>query len=374
MSDLIVSFGLTLVGFIGLILGGELLVRAASALASVMRISPLVIGLTVVAFGTSAPELAVTVQSAWADAADLAVGNVVGSNIANVLLVLGLAALIAPLSVHSRVVRIDVPLVVLASAGLWLMSLDGRVGRFDGLLLCTLLAAYLVWSVRQGKQEAREVQAELAQLVPLPADRGILGGVRHLLVLLVGLILLTMGARLLVMGAVDIARVLGVGELVVGLTVVAIGTSLPEVVTSVLASLRGQRDIAVGNVIGSNLFNILAVLGIGSLVAPSGIPVPRAALAMDLPIMIATAVVCLPIFFTGMRIDRLEGAAFLGYFVAYIAYVGMRATQAPFVSRFEIAMIAFVIPLTLLAIGFSLYQCRARRRMNPGADSLPPDA
>ncbi|MBK1721016.1 calcium/sodium antiporter [Thiocystis violacea] len=362
MPDWILSLGLLLIGFAGLIGGGEFLVRSASGLAAIMRISPLVIGLTVVAFGTSAPELAVTLQSAWAGAADLALGNVVGSNIANVLLVLGISAAIAPLAVHSRIVRIDAPLVVGASIGLWLMSLDGRIGRLDGLVLFALLIGYLVWSVRQGKTEAGEIQREFAATPPHAGQARAPDLLKQIALLLTGLLLLALGARLLVMAAVDIARVFGVSELVIGLTVVAVGTSLPEVVTSVIASRRGKGDIAVGNVVGSNLFNILAVLGLAALLAPGGISVSRAALSMDMPIMIATAVVCLPVFFTGMRIDRLEGAIFLAYFLVYITYVVMRASQASFIARFEVAMLAFVIPLTLIALAFSVQQSRARQR------------
>ncbi|NEV62879.1 calcium/sodium antiporter [Thiorhodococcus minor] len=361
MPDWIVSLLFVLLGFAGLIGGGDSLVRSASALAAIMRISPLVIGLTVVAFGTSAPELAVTLQSSWSGATDLAVGNVIGSNIANVLLVLGVAALVAPLAVHSRVVRIDVPLVILASAALWVLASNGRLGWIDGSLLSGALLAYLVWSVRQGKREAREVQDELVEVLHLEGLRKGHYLIRQIGLLLAGLLLLAVGARLLVMGAVDLARVFGVSELVIGLTVVAIGTSLPEVVTCILASLRGKGDIAVGNVVGSNLFNILAVIGLGALVSPRGIPVSPEALAIDMPIMLATAVACLPVFFTGMRIDRREGAVFVLYFVAYIAYVVMRATHAPYLARFEVAMLGFVIPLTLIALGFSLWQCRVRR-------------
>lgn len=368
MPDWIISLAFVLVGFLGLIWGGELLVRSASALAAIMRISPLVIGLTVVAFGTSAPELAVTLQSVRSGAADLAVGNVVGSNIANVLLVLGLAAVVAPLAVHSRIVRIDVPLVIAASVGVWLLASNGRLGWIDGTLLTGVLAAYLLWSVRQGRREARDVQEELAATPPAEVK----GPGRYLLrqigLLLVGLLLLSVGARLLVMGAVDLALALGVGELVVGLTIVAVGTSLPEVVTSIIASLRGKGDLAVGNVVGSNLFNILAVLGLGALLAPRGIPVAQDALSMDMPIMVATAIACLPVFFTGMRIDRLEGGFFLAYFLAYLAYVVLRATGAPQTAGFEVAMLAFVLPLTLAVLGFSLWQARRGRREESADD------
>ncbi|WP_240905877.1 calcium/sodium antiporter [Thiorhodococcus mannitoliphagus] len=360
MPDWIVSLLFVLMGFAGLIGGGQYLVRSASALAAIMRVSPLVIGLTLVAFGTSAPELAFTVQSAWSGATDLAVGNVVGSNIANVLLALGLAALAAPLVVHSRVVRFEVPLVILASVALWLLASNGRLGWIDGSLLTGALVVYLAWSVRQGKREAREVQEALVEVLHLEGLRKGHYLIRQVALLLTGLLLLAVGARLLLMGALDLALVFEVSELVIGLTLVAVGTSLPEVVTCIIASLRGQGDIAVGNVVGSNLFNILAVLGLGALISPRGIPVSPQALSIDMPIMVATAVVSLPVFFSGMRIGRLEGAVFVLYFLAYIAYVATRATQPPYLASFEFAMLGFIIPLTLAALGFSLWQRRAR--------------
>ncbi len=375
MSDSAISVIQILIGFVALVGGGELLVRGASQLAAAVRISPLVIGLTVVAFGTSAPELAVTVQAAWAGSSELALGNVVGSNIANVLLILGISALIVPLSVQSRIVRTDLPLVIAASVGLWLISLTGVVSRVEGLLMFSALVVYVVWSIRAGRQESAEVQAEFDAAAPheQTAGRGRLVG--HLGLVVAGLVLLGVGANQLVGGAVSIARLLGVSELVIGLTIVAVGTSLPELVASAVAGLRGQRDIAVGNVVGSNLFNILGVLGLGAVVAPAGIAVPDAALHLDLPIMVATAVVCLPIFFTGGRISRREGALFLGYFFAYIGYVVMNATHAEHLRSFEVAMLGFVIPLTVAGIAVSLLQCYKRRRARLSAGGTkPPDS
>lgn len=355
MSGTLVSAIQILIGLAGLVAGGELLVRGAAALAVAARITPLVIGLTVVAFGTSAPELAVTVQAAWAGAPELAVGNVVGSNIANVLLILGSSALLAPLVVQSRVVRIDVPLMIAGSIGLWLLVLDGSVGRLDGLILFSALIGYLIWSVIQGKKEGAEIQEEFAEALPHDGSNG--GYIaRQSGLIIAGLLILVIAARLLVGGASEIARALGVSELVIGLTIVAVGTSLPELVTSVVASARGQRDIAVGNVVGSNLFNILAVLGLGALVAPQGIRVAEQVIRLDLPIMIATAVACLPIFFTGRRINRMEGGLFVFYYIAYTSYVVMGATGNAHTRSFELAMVAFVIPLTVMAIGFSVFQ------------------
>ena len=259
-------------GLASLIAGGELLVRGATRLAAAMKISPLVIGLTVVAFGTSSPELAVSVQSAFAGNADIALGNVVGSNIFNVLFILGLSALIVPLVVSSRLIRWDVPLMIVASVLLLLLGLDGRIGRLDGLLLFSGLLAYTFWCVRQSRRESSEVKAEFAQEMPVSkASRTAL--LVQIGFIIGGLILLGLGSRWLVGGSVFIATRLGVSELIIGLTIIAAGTSLPEVVTSIMAAWRGERDIAVGNVVGSNLFNILCVLGLTGAIAPSGVAI-----------------------------------------------------------------------------------------------------
>jgi cation:H+ antiporter len=370
---MIFSFGLIVLGLTGLLVGGELLVRGASELATAARISPLIIGITVVSFGTSTPELAVTVQAAQTGSPGLAIGNVVGSNIANVLLILGAAALVTPLAVESRIVRVDVPMIFAASLGLWLLSLDGSLGHWDGALLFAVLVVYLIWSVQQGKGEAEEVRQDYTGTIKSEDSRAhgpalarpAAQLIRQGLFILGGLILLVIAARAMVTGASEIARAYGVSELVIGLTVVAIGTSLPEFVASVVASSRGQGDIAVGNVVGSNLFNILAVLGIGAMVAPDGIPVSRDAIRLDIPIMIAVTLACLPLFFTGCRISRTEGGVLLGYFVAYTAYVTMGATDATYTRSFEIAMVGFVIPLTVMALAFSIYQSvQSRRRQS----------
>ncbi len=366
MPDLLISSGQILLGLVGLIIGGDLLVRGASKLAAAAKISPLVIGITVVSFGTSAPELAVTVQAAHAGAPELAVGNVVGSNIANMLLILGVAALIAPLAVQSRIVRVDLPMIFGAAVALWLMALDGAISWLDGAVLFAALAGYLVWSVKQGSGEQADVQQEFADAADRktrqPEGGKAMRLAKQVFLLVVGLIILVIAARSMVAGSTEIARHFGVSDLVIGLTVVAIGTSLPELVASVVASWRGQADIAVGNVVGSNLFNILAVLGIGAMVAPDGIPVSRDALHLDTPIMIAVTFACLPVFFTGCRINRAEGAVLVGYFIAYTTYVVMGATDASYTRSFEIAMLGFVVPMTVLAIGYSVYQSMRLRR------------
>lgn len=338
-----------------LIAGAELLVRGASRLAVAAGISPLVVGLTVVAFGTSAPELAVTVGAAWSGQADVALGNVVGSNIGNVLLILGLSAVVAPLVVSQRLVRLEVPLMIGVSVLTLLLALDGRIGRADGLLLFAGIVIYTVFAVRQSRREEAAVRTEYAEAIPGEAPSKVRWGL-DVGAIVAGLVLLVLGARWLVAGAVAAAAALGVSELVVGLTVVAMGTSLPELATSVLAAVRGQRDIAVGNVVGSNIFNLLAVLGLGGIVAPAGVPVAEAALSFDLPVMIAVAVACLPIFFTAHCISRWEGWLFLAYYGAYVAYLVLDSAEHDALPAFSTALAWFALPLTAVTLAVLSYR------------------
>ena len=246
-----------------------------------------------------------------------------------------------------------------ASVLLLLLSLDGRLSRWDGALLFTLLVIYIVWTIRESRKAVKVVKAEFAEQFGVK-------GRNHLLIqlafLVTGLALLVVGAHFTVEGCVTIATRLGASELIIGLTVVAIGTSLPEVVTSVVASYRGERDIAVGNVIGSSMFNILAVLGLGSLVAPQGIDVPLNAIQFDMPVMIAVAVVCLPIFFVGHRIARWEGGLLLGYYFAYISYLILHATGHGLGRVLGVVMVLFVIPLTVITILIAVYRYWQRER------------
>ena len=338
-----------IVGLLALIAGAELLVRGASKLALSFGISPLVVGLTVVAFGTSSPELAVSVKSAWSGQVDIALGNVVGSSIFNVLFILGLSALITPLLVAQQLIRQEVPVMVGASFLLLALAWDGGISRWDGALLFGLLLAYLVFVIRQSRRENRSIDAEYAQEFG-DGRRWDRHWSVQLLLIAGGLALLVMGSDWLVGAAVVFAKQLGLSELVIGLTIVAAGTSMPEVATSVVAALRGERDIAVGNVVGSNTFNILCVLGLSSLVAPASLTVPVSMLSFDLPVMIAVAVACLPIFFTGNLIARWEGALFLGYYVAYTAYVVMAAQSHDALTGYGFVMTTAVLPLTVVTL------------------------
>jgi cation:H+ antiporter len=350
---------------LGLLLGGaELLVRGAATLAARVGISPLVVGLTVVAFGTSAPELAVSIQSALAGQADIALGNVVGSNVFNVLFILGVSALVAPLVVSRQLVRIDVPVMIALTLACWALAADGRIARWEGILMAAALVGYTGVQIRLGSREPgagdpRPGDSDLPGVPPLAEARAA-GIPRQLAFIIAGLGMLVLGSRWLVSGAVQAATSLGISELVVGLTIVAAGTSLPEVATSILASIRGERDIAVGNVVGSNIFNLLGVLGLSAALAPGGVVVPASALAFDLPVMAAVAVACLPIFFTGRIIARWEGFVFVAYYAAYVAYLILRAAQHDSLEVFGGVMLLFVVPLTVLTL--LLVIVRERRR------------
>lgn len=337
-------------GLVILIAGAEALVRGASRLAAAIGISPLVVGLTVVAFGTSAPELAVSIKSSLSGHTNIAVGNVIGSNIFNVLFILGLSALIVPLSVSQQLVRLDVPLMIAISVFVLFLGYDGTLNRIEGSILFLGLVTYILFLVFQSRREGKQVQDEYAQ--EYGANKGAMARqlLMNVVLVLGGLGLLILGSRWLVDSATMIAQYLGVSELIIGLTIIAAGTSLPEVVTSIVASIKGERDIAVGNAIGSNIFNILSVLGLSAIVAPDGIEVSQAVLRFDMPVMIAVAFACLPIFFTGYLIARWEGALFLGYYLAYMLYIILAATQHEFLTFFSTVMLYFVIPPTVLTL------------------------
>jgi cation:H+ antiporter len=354
-----------ILGLIALVAGAELLVRGASKLALSFGISPLVVGLTVVAFGTSAPEMAVSVQSAWSGQVDIALGNVVGSNIFNVLFILGASALIVPLVVHQQIIRQEVPVMIGASLLLWAMAADGGISRWEGMLLASLIFAYTFVIIRQSRRETAAIKAEYEEAFDGPAKSWEAHWSMQVLLILAGLTLLVLGANWLVEAAVTFAKHLGVSELVIGLTIVAAGTSLPEVATSILAAIRGERDIAVGNVIGSNIFNILAVLGISASVAPGDLAVAPAMLAFDLPIMVAVAVVCLPVFFNGSCIRRWEGVLFLALYVAYTLYLILHATGHDALQGYSAVMGAFVLPL--LAVTLIVLAVRHWRLTHPGS-------
>lgn len=322
MSSLM-ALGLFTLGIVLLVIGAELLVRGASALAAAVGLSPLVIGLTVVAFGTSAPEMAVSVQAAYAGLADIAVANVVGSNTFNVLAILGLSAAVIPLAVASQLLKFDLPIMVIVSLLLCAIAYTlGEVGRGVGITFIVLLVAYtgtLIWLGR--REAARESAASAARDEPAKPKASIGSMVLSVVFILVGLGLLVFGTHWLLEGATVLAKAMGVSDLVIGLTLVAAGTSLPELATSIVAAVRGQRDIAVGNVVGSNVFNILGVLGIAATLSPTAIVIAPQVLRVDLPVMLLVAIVAVPVFITGRVVSRVEGLLFIAAYVAYTIYL-----------------------------------------------------
>lgn len=336
-----------LAGFVILVYGADWLVEGASRLALRLGMTPLVVGLTVVAFGTSAPELAVSVTSALSGQADLAVGNVVGSNIANILLILGVSALVAPLAVHQQLIRLDVPIMVGASVLFYVLAVDGELGMWDSVLLAGSVVAYVVFLIRESRAGknlvAPEYEADLSDEAASPGSMA-----SNLGYVLLGFVGLVVGSRALVTGAVAIATDLGVSELVIGLTVLAIGTSLPELATSVVAASRGQRDIAVGNVVGSNIFNLLSVLGFTGLASLGNVPVSAEALRVDIPVMLAVTIACLPIFRSGFVVSRLNGALFLGGYALYLGYLLMVARASPQLAFFQSAVLEGLLPLLVI--------------------------
>jgi cation:H+ antiporter len=346
---------LILAGLATLVAGAELLVRGASRLAAAAGVAPLIIGLTVVAFGTSAPELAVSVHAGLTGRPDIALGNVVGSNIFNVLCVLGISALITPLVVARQLIRLDVPIMIAVSVLAWVLAAGGSISRAEGAFLVAGIFAYTLFLLIKARKEGVQKTAPNAGA----AGRGRRPVLPAAVAVLVGLGALVVGARWLVIGASGLARQLGASELMIGLTIVAAGTSLPELATSAVASLRGERDIAVGNIVGSNIFNVLAVLGAAGL-ASGGVTVAPAALHFDMPIMVAAAVVCLPVFFTRGEISRWEGVLFLGYYAAYVIYLVLNAQHAPALPYFDAVIWRLVVPLTVLALLVSLVRSRPR--------------
>lgn len=352
MTWLLLALGLLL-----LVFGADLLVKGAARLAGNFGVPALVIGLTVVAFGTSAPELAVSVKAAYSGQPELAIANAVGSNIFNVLFILGIAALVSPLVISRQLIRQDVPLMVGVSLLATLMALNGNINRLEALVLFSGLIAYTTFLFYQGRKQGvdaadDDVATMLASKVPTW---------QNLLLVVGGLALLVIGARWLVQSAVEIAIMFGVSEAVIGLTIVAAGTSLPEVVTSVVATVRGQRDIAVGNVVGSNIFNILCVLGLSGLVSPTPLLAGEQLAMLDIPVMLGVAILCVPFFFTDAMVDRIEGGMFLLLYVAYLSYmIGLSLTQ-PYLPTLQSGIVFGLLPLVLIYIAYSLWHSLRRR-------------
>ena len=339
------------VGLVLLIIGAEGLVRGATALAGRAGIPPLLIGLTVVALGTSSPEVVVTVHAALDGHPDLAMGNVVGSNLFNGLFILGLAALFGPLKVTLPVIQRDVPLLIAASLLVLGLSLNGSLGRGEGVVLLTMAVVYTLHLAGAGIRASR-ADADLTSAAGKGSRmREAYPGILPSLLLSVGGVVgLAWGASWVVQGASGIAETFGVPEPIVGLTVLAAGTSLPEVATALVAGLRGRGDLAVGSVVGSNLYNLFLVLGAGAVLAPGALPVAESLIAFDLPLMLAAAVALLPFAATGHRIDRWEGAVFLFYWFAYLTLLLLEVMGHPVRDTLWILFVAFLVPITLMTL------------------------
>lgn len=297
-------------GLIGLFIGGEGLIRGSASLSLRVGISPLVVGLTVVAFGTSSPELLVSLKAAVDGNSTIALGNVIGSNIANIALILGIAALIRPLQVHANVIKREIPIMIGASVLLILFLLNGTLGLAEGLIFIVLLVAYTVISIIISLKENKEIENEFEEGLKSKLNIPL-----SVLFIVFGLAFLFFGADLFLKGAVALAKILNVSDAIIGLTVVAVGTSLPELFTSIVATIRNKSDIAVGNAVGSNIFNILSILGISAVI----VPIKSEAMSfLDFGVMLAAALILLPLSYTGFRINRLEGALLL---VGYSVYL-----------------------------------------------------
>lgn len=371
----LLDVGRIVLGVILLVGGGELLVRGAASLATRAGLSSLVVGLTVVAAATSAPELAVTVDAVLGGETGLAIGNVVGSNIVNILLILGISALVAPLVVRRVLVRVDVPVLIGISVLTLVFALDGRISRVEGVVLLALLLAHAVLAIVISRRstdsddsDSDAGQSDEGAGKGAPAEKKGPGLLVSILLVAGGVGLLVLGARVLVTGAVNIASAMGVSGLVIGLTVVAIGTSLPELATSVIATVRGERDMAVGNIVGSCIFNLGMVLGLPALIAPGGegLDIPAPAIALDIPLMIAASVALAPVVFTGYRVGRREGGLFIALYLAYVGLLVLDATRHEALEGFTSVMVLLVLPLVVLslvgAVGFDLGRRRERRQ------------
>jgi cation:H+ antiporter len=346
-----------------LILGADLLLRGATRLAAAFGISPLAIGLTIVAVGTASPEIAVSLQSAISGQGDLTLGNVLGSNIFNILFILGITAILVPIVIAEQLIRMDAPIMLAASLLVFAFALDGNLGMLDSVILLTCLIAYTLFALRQSRAESQKVQDEYAEEFAQKQPRTTKNTTINIFLILLGLSLLAVGSRWLVDSAVAIARALRVSELIIGLTIVAVGTSLPEVTTSVIAALKKESDIAVGNAIGSNIFNLLGVLGLGALLSPGGIPVAEHILRFDFLVMIFVALVSLPIFYIDNRISRVEGGLLLTYYVLYMAYIVMQATGNSALPTITWYMVVFVPFTFVVLVVFAVRSSRLKRRV-----------
>jgi cation:H+ antiporter len=308
---------LIVAGLAGLLVGADLLVRGGAGLASHLGVRPIVIGLTVVALGTSVPELAIGIDAVRQGNPGLAVGNIVGATLVSILFILGGSALIRPIAFERRTLRFDLPAMTVACLGLWLLARDGSLSRVDGTILCLGGAAFTAGIVWTSRKESEPVRADYERT----ALRDRRGPVLRVLTLVAGIGLVLVGAELLVDGSVDVARSLEVSDETLGLTVIAIGTCSPELVTTLTSTARGDRDIAVGNLMGSTVYNIALILGIAVLVAPAELQIPQEVIAADLLVLAVVALITVPVLLTGHRISRPEGGVFVAAYLGYLVWL-----------------------------------------------------
>src|SRR5262245_30842683 len=307
-------------GLIALVIGAELLVRSGTRLAQRFGVRPLIIGLTVVALGTSVPELAIGIDASLSGSPGLAVGNIVGANLVNILVILGLSAVLVPIALDRATVRFDLPAMTAAALLLYVLSIDGVLTRPDGIVMLLGALAYTASRVHVGRREEGGATAGPAvDDTRAAANRH--RPLRQALLLLVAIVVVVTGAELLVNGAVSIADSLGISEAIVGLTIVAIGTTAPEFVTTVVSTLRGERELAIGNLVGSSIYNICAILGLTVVVASGGVPVPDEVLAADLALLVGATAAAVPVFLSGRRISRLEGGLFVAGYLVYLVWL-----------------------------------------------------
>lgn len=311
-------------GLVLLVIGAEVLVRGGSALAARLQISPLIVGLTIVALGTSAPEFAIGIEAAVQGNGSLAVGNIAGTNCVNILLILGLSAALRPLPLGLQTLRLELPVIVGASILKAVMAADGVLSRRDGAVLVSLGVLFTAGIIRSARAESLATRQEFALEYGVPV-RDWRGALKEVGELVVGIAVVVLGADWLVDGAVDLARIWSVSDAFIGLTIVAIGTSAPELVTTLVSTIRNQRDIAIGNLIGSSAYNILVILGVTCLVPVEGIRVSEVLIWIDIPVMVAVALACIPVFVTGRTVSRCEGIGFVTSYIVYLSYlVGSR--------------------------------------------------
>ncbi|MBI3162264.1 MAG: calcium/sodium antiporter [Chloroflexi bacterium] len=342
-------FFLFIAGLIVLILGADWLVRGASRLAAAFGVPPLAIGLTIVAIGTASPEIAVSMRAALNGQGDLTLGNVLGSNIFNILFILGITALVAPIVIAEQLIRKDAPIMLGVSLLAFALAFDGNIGAWDGFVLLVLLVVYTVFALRQSRGESKAIQNEYAEEFAQKEPTTAKNIAVNIFYIIAGLGLLVFGSNWLVDSAVVIAKSLGVSELIIGLTIVAVGTSLPEAATSVIAALKKESDIAVGNAVGSNIFNLLGVLGAGAVFAPDGISVTTRVLSFDFVVMVFVALVTLPIFYIDNRVSRVEGRLLLAYYALYLSHVVLDASRSSLVPAFNLFLLVFA-PVMFVAL------------------------